>query len=236
TSNTFARSCAVAGGNNAMCSSARPWRFRSTGTRSGRLVIRNQITFPRRRVSPMNAASDANTRSETPESSRPDSRVPSAASASSTTTATGPIASSRPRIRSTFASVCPCHLERKLSSFHRDPDLPREAAHDEALPRSYGSADQVAHRHDVEPSPCQRLGGLAQQRLRRVVPGDLVETHIAGHEREQAAARFLDQPLLLARERVLVERGAARFGIAEQALQVQPSEAGREDGRPACVH
>src|SRR5213080_2715116 len=61
-------------------------------------------------------------------------------------------------------------------------------------------------------------------------------THIAGHEREQAAARFLDQPLLLARERVLVERGAARFGIAEQALQVQPSEAGREDGRPACVH
>ena len=78
--------------------------------------MRNQITLPRRRVSPMNAASDANTRSETPESSRPDSRVPSAASASSTTTATGPIASSRPRIRSTFASVCPCHLERKLSS------------------------------------------------------------------------------------------------------------------------
>src|SRR5256885_17019833 len=39
----------VAGGNRARCSSARPWRFRSTGTRSGRLVMRNQITLPRRR-------------------------------------------------------------------------------------------------------------------------------------------------------------------------------------------
>ena len=78
--------------------------------------MRNQITLPRRRVSPMKAASEANTRSETPESAPPVSRVPSAASASSTTTATGPIASSSARMRSKFASVCPCHLERKFKS------------------------------------------------------------------------------------------------------------------------
>ena len=115
-SNTAARSSGVVGGNNARCSSARPWRFKSTGTRSGRLVIRNQITLPRRRVSPMNSASEANTRSETPESAPPVSREPSAASASSTTTATGPRASSSPRIRSRFASVCPCHMDRKFLS------------------------------------------------------------------------------------------------------------------------
>ena len=99
-----------------MCSSARPCRFRSTGTRSGREVIKNQITFPRRRVSPMKAASEANTRSDTPESAPFISRFPSAASASSMTTAIGPRASSRPRMRSRLASVCPCHIERKLSS------------------------------------------------------------------------------------------------------------------------
>src|SRR2546430_1042411 len=65
-SNTLPRSAMVAGGDKARCSSARPWRFRSTGTRSGLLVMRNQITLPRRRVSPMKASSQANTAAATP--------------------------------------------------------------------------------------------------------------------------------------------------------------------------
>src|SRR5437588_826248 len=65
---------------------------------------------------PMKAASEANTRSDTPESAPPVSRLPSAASASSTTTATGPMASSSDRTRSRFASVWPCHLDRKFRS------------------------------------------------------------------------------------------------------------------------
>ena len=113
-SNTTARSSGVCGGNSATCSSARPCRLRSMGIRSGRLVMRNHSTRPRRRVSPMNAASRANTRSLVPESPPESSRLPSAASASSTTTAVGPMLSTMARMRSRLASVWPCHLERKF--------------------------------------------------------------------------------------------------------------------------
>src|SRR5260370_34505932 len=49
-----------------MCSSARPWRFRSTGNRSGRQVRRKQITLPLYSLFPMNCAIWANTRLPTP--------------------------------------------------------------------------------------------------------------------------------------------------------------------------
>src|SRR5207244_11617564 len=58
-------------------------------------------------------------------------------------------------------------------------------------------------RSDVEPSLRQRARRLSQERFRALVPGDRVEPDEARHERQQAAARLLDQPLLFARERVL---------------------------------
>ncbi len=51
-----------------MCSSARPWRFKSIGKRSGRAVIKNHKILPRFRVSPMNEAIEAKTRFWVPES------------------------------------------------------------------------------------------------------------------------------------------------------------------------
>src|SRR3989454_6492978 len=97
--------------------------------------------------------------------------------------------------------------------------LLREALHDEALAGAHRPADQVAHRHHVESSLRQGPCRLAQQCLRSLMPGDRIEADPAGHEREQAPARLLDQALLFARQRVLIERGAARLGFSEQALE-----------------
>ncbi len=72
--------------------------------------------LPRLRVSPMKAAICAKTRFWVPESPCW-SRLPSAASASSTTTPTGVSAERILRMRSRFDSVAPTHIERKFFSF-----------------------------------------------------------------------------------------------------------------------
>ncbi|HET9385194.1 MAG TPA: hypothetical protein VFO67_08610, partial [Gemmatimonadales bacterium] len=64
-------------------------------------------------------------------------------------------------------------------------------------------------------APLAQGGGrLPQQRLGALMPCHGVEPHRAGQERKQPAARFLDQTLLLARQRAGVELGdAARLGF-----------------------
>src|SRR5438874_12763792 len=119
---------------------------------------------------------------------------------------------------------------------YRDADLLGEALDDEALAGADRPADQVAHRHHVEPSLRQRARRLSQQRFGALVPGDRVEAHAAGHEGQQATARLLDQPFFLAREGVLIERRAIRIGFGEQALEVETGATRREDRDAVGVH
>ena len=85
----------------------------SIGSRSGRAVSSIQMILPRYCVSPICEAIIANTRLDVPESPS-DSRLPSAASASSTTTTTGPIARSTDSTRSRLPSVSPTYFDRKF--------------------------------------------------------------------------------------------------------------------------
>src|SRR5580693_1276869 len=135
------------------------------GRRSGRQVSSIHKIFPRKRVSPICPAMREKTRLEVPESPSC-SRLPKAASASSMTTTTGPMARNTLSTRSKFFSV------------------------------SHWAANQVAHRKGLRISALQELRILTQPLLHGSVPYQHVGIPLGLHELEQAAALTFDQFLL----------------------------------------
>ena len=65
--------------------------------------------------------------------------------------------------------------------------------------------------------------------------GDRVEPHLAGHERQEPAARLLDEALLLPGQQVHVQRRAPRLGLGEEPVEVEPRESRREHRHLADV-
>ena len=121
-------------------------------SRSGREVIATQSSRPRKVESPMCAAKAAKTRPETPLSPSA-SRVPKTASASSTTTMTGPRARMVRRMRACWRSVSPTHLERNSpismtgrahslakQSMRKDLPTPTRPGHEDAAFEHIGLA------------------------------------------------------------------------------------------------
>ena len=192
-----------------MCTSARPWRFKSIGSRSGRAVSSIQMMRPRYFVSPICDAIMPNTRLDVPESPSC-SRPPSAASASSTTTTTGPIArrteSTRSRLPFRLADV----LRPEVLQHHAGrADLAADALGEKRFPGPDRPADQIAHRQAVERSALEQRGVLAQPGLGRFVSDDGVERPLRLDELEQTVALPLDQQLLQLAEHFRVEPSSA---------------------------
>jgi hypothetical protein len=157
--------------------------LRSTGTRSGRDVIRNQITFPA-------APRIAHERGQGSEDTLGDARV-RAFHLAVPERGIGFVDNDRDRSQRIEQAENAFEIGLGLSLPHRaeveelddrDPDLRGKAADHEALAGTYRAADQETHRDDVEPALLQRGGGLAQQRLRPVIARDGIEAGGAGQE------------------------------------------------------
>ena len=169
-------SSAVCGGNSGMCTSSRPWRFRSTSSRVG----------TRRREDPQDAAAVARVghffgehridAARQPAIAVADSRLPAAWSASSTKTTTWPSARRTAKIFSRFDSVAPTQRSRKfLNTTHGIPSSPAQHWTMNVLPVPMRPAIKIAHRQRVKRALAQQLRVVSQPGLHGVVPGHIVQ-------------------------------------------------------------
>ena len=179
-----------------MCTSARPWRLRSIGSRSGRAVSSIQMMRPR-------YCGVAHLRRDHREHAARRARVAVLLAAAERRVGfvddddhRAHRAQHRQHALEIAFGLADVLRAEVLQDHARHADLAADALREKRLAGADRAAQQIAHRQAVERAAFEQRRVLAQPRLRRLVADDRVERPFRLDELEQAAALPLEQPLL----------------------------------------
>ena len=209
-----------------MCTSARPWRLRSIGSRSGRAVSSIQMMRPRYCVSPICAAIIAEHAAR---------RAGVAVLLAAAERRVGFVddddhrahrAQHRQHALEVAFGLADVLRPEVLEDHARHADLAADALREKRLAGADRAAQQIAHRQAVERAALEQRRVLAQPRLRRLVADDGVERPLRLDELEQAAALPLEQALLQRPEHRRVEPLAALARRLNQHVEIGERDAG----------